>query len=148
VDDIDPKDRRFAVAIMAAELTDMKNGIREKILLTRSSEERLRIVLRELNEIDGMARAKKIASKITDEVDELDKNLKVGKPQLPPWALRITKGTKIEYFWNEEYGWCTGEVIEEPVTIFDEILLTIRFDDGEIHKLPLMADEKVRWRPG
>ena len=73
--------------------------------------------------------------------------MKVGK-QLPPWALRVTKGTKIEYFWNEEYGWCKGEVIDEPVTVVDEILLTIRFDDGEIHKLSLMAEEKVRWRPG
>ncbi|KAG7367017.1 hypothetical protein IV203_029687 [Nitzschia inconspicua] len=148
VDDIEPKDRRFSVAIMAAELTDMNNDIRKQILLTRNSEERLRIVLRELNEIDGMAKAKKIASQITDQVDELDKDLKVGKPQLPKWALQITKGTKIEYFWNEEYGWCKGEVIDEPVTVVDEILLTIRFEDGEIHKLPLMAEEKVRWRPG
>lgn len=148
VDDIDPKDRRFSVAVMAAELADMNNDIRKQILLTRNSEERLRIVLRELNEIDGMAKAKKIASKITDQTDELDKDLKVGKPQLPKWALQIRKGTKIEYFWNEEYGWCRGEVIEDPVTIVDEILLTIRFEDGEEHKLPLMADEKVRWRPG
>lgn len=148
VDDIEPKDRRFSVAIMAAELADMNNYIRKQILLTRNSEERLRIVLRELNEIDGMAKAKKIASKITDKVDELDKDLKVGKPQLPKWALQITKGTRIEYFWNEEFGWCKGEVIDEPVTVVDEILLTIRFDDGEVHKLPLMADEKVRWRPG
>ncbi|KAL3912325.1 MAG: hypothetical protein SGILL_006930, partial [Bacillariaceae sp.] len=149
IDDIDPHDRRFAVAIMAAELADVSNAVRKQILLTRNSEERLRIVLRELNEIDGMAKAKKIASTITDKTDELDKDLKIGKPQLPRWALQITKGTKIEYFWNEEYGWCGGVVVEEPVTVVDEILLTIRFDeDGEIHKLPLMADEKVRWRPG
>jgi hypothetical protein len=148
VDDIEPKDRRFSIAIMAAELVDMSNDIRKQILLTRNSEERLRIVLKKLNEIEGMAKAKKIASKITDNVDEMNKDLKVGKPQLPQWALKITKGNKVEYFWNEEYGWCRGEVIDEPVTVVDEILLTIRFDDGEIHKLPLMADDKVRWRPG
>ncbi|KAL3901869.1 MAG: hypothetical protein SGARI_006006 [Bacillariaceae sp.] len=121
----------------------MNNDIRKKILLTRNSEERLRIVLRELNEIDGMAKAKKIASEITEKTDEMDKDLTVGKPQLPRWALQITKGTKIDYFWNEEYGWCGGEVVADPVVVVDEILLTIRFKDGEIHKLPL-----VRWRPG
>ena len=148
VDDIEPQDRRFAIAIMAAELANMNNKIRQQILLTRNAEERLRIVLREVNEINGMATAKKIASTITNKVDELDKDLTVGKPELPRWALQITKGTKIEYFWNEEYGWCAGEVIEDPTTIVDEILLTIRFTDGEVHKLPLNAEDKIRWRPG
>jgi hypothetical protein len=148
VDDIEPQDRRFAIAIMAAELANMSNSGRQKILLTRNAEERLRIVLREVNEINGMATAKKIASTITSKVDELDKDLKVGTPELPRWALQLTKGTKIEYFWNEEYGWCAGEVMEDPVTVVDEILLTIRFYDGEVHKLPLNAEDKIRWRPG
>ena len=43
---------------MAAELVDMSNAIRKQILLTRNSEERLRIVLREINEIEGMTKAK------------------------------------------------------------------------------------------
>jgi len=148
VDDIEPSQRRFAVAIMAAELADLDNNIRKEILLTRDSEDRLRIVLRELKEIVGMAQARKLAATITDEADESEKDLRVGKPQLPPWAKQIKKGTKIEYFWNEEWGWCSGEVAEDPVTIVDELLLTIRFDDGEKHQLPLSGEDKLRWRPG
>jgi len=148
VDDIEPSQRRFAVATMAAELADLPNSVRQEILLTRDSEERLRIVLRELTEIVGMERARKLASSITDKSDESQKDLKVGKPQLPPWAKQIRKGTKIEYFWNEEWGWCPGTVVEDPVTIVDELLVTVRFDeDGEKHKLPLSGEDKLRWRP-
>ena len=147
VDDIEPSQRRFAVAIMAAELANVKNNLRQELLLVRNSEERLRIVLRELKEIVGMSQARKMASAITDKTDESDRDLKVGQPQLPPWARQITKGTKIEYFWNEEYEWCPGVVVEDPVTIADELLLTIRFEDGEEHRLPLNAADKLRWRP-
>merc|ERR1719464_469304 len=150
VDDIEPSQRRFAVAIMAAELTNLKNEVRQEILLVRNGKERLRIVLKELKEVVGMARARKMASSITDKTDEADRDLKVGKPQLPPWARQIRKGTKIEYFWNEEYGWCPGVVIDDPVTIVDELVLKIRFDDDddEVHRLPLSAEDKLRWRPG
>merc|ERR1712021_86235 len=126
----------------------MGNDLRKEILLVRNGQESLRIVLRELKEIVGMAQARQVASMITDKTDETDKDLKVGKPQLPPWAKQIKKGTNIEYFWNEEYGWCPGVVVEEPVTIVDELLVTIRFEDGEEHRLPLTPEDKLRWRPG
>jgi len=148
VDDIEPSRRRFAVAIMAAELANLKNDLRQEILLVRNGEERLRIVLREVMEKVGMAQARKLASSITDKTDESDRDLKVGKPQLPPWAQQIKKGTNIEYFWNEEWGWCPGIVVDDPITIADELLLTIRFEDGEEHRLPLTAEDKLRWRPG
>ena len=149
VDDIEPSQRRFAVAIMAAELANLKNDLRQEILLVRNGEERLRIVLRELKEIVGMAQARKLASSITDKTDEDDKDLKVGKPLLPPWVKQIKKGTNIEYFWNEEYEWCPGVVAEDPIIIADELLLTIRFDgEEETHRLPLSAEDKLRWRPG
>ena len=149
VDDIEPSQRRFAVAVMAAELANLKNDLRQKILLERNAEERLRIVLSELKEMVGMAQARKLASSITDKTDEDDRDLKVGKPMLPPWAKQIRKGTKIEYFWNEEYEWCAGVVAEDPVKIADELLLTIRFEgEDETYRLPLSAEDKLRWRPG
>jgi hypothetical protein len=147
VDDIAPKDRKFSIAIMAAELADMTNALRQRILLTRDAQERLRIVLKELDELVGMARARKMAAQITDKVDDSNKDLQVGPPQLPQWARSIRKGNRLEYFWNEEFGWVAGEVLEDPVTIVEELLLTVRFDDGETHKLPLTAEDKVRWRP-
>lgn len=147
IDEIEPKDRRFSIAVMAAELAEFNNDIRQKILLTRDALERLRIVAKELDDTVGMARARKLATKITDKSDDSDRDLKVGVPQLPPWAQTIVKGTRIEYYWNEEYDWVAGEVIEDPVKIVDEILLTIRFDDGEVHQLPLNGDDKARWRP-
>jgi hypothetical protein len=148
IDDIDPKDRRYAVAFMAAELANMSNDIRQQILVEQNSSQRLRIVLQELEEIVGMARARKLAASITDVTDESSKELKVGKPALPPWSRSIRKGTRIEYFWNEQAGWLGGRVAEDPVMILDELIVTVEFDDGEVHKLPFQADEKVRWRPG
>ena len=74
----------------------------------------------------------------------------MGQAALPPWTKRITKGTRVEYFWNEEWGWCGAEVVEEPMMVVDELLLTVRFDDepDQLRKIPFHADEKARWRPG
>jgi hypothetical protein len=71
----------------------------------------------------------------------------VGTPELPPWSKQITKGMKISYYWNEEWEWCDAEVIEDPVMIVDELIVTVRFEDGEVHKLPFHPEEKARWRP-
>lgn len=147
VDDIAPQDRRFAIAIMAAELAEFSNDARQKVLTTRDALDRLRIVATELDEIVGMARARKVATQITDKTNEDDRDLKVGNPNLPPWAKTIKKGTRIEYYWNEEFDWVAGEVTEDPVSIVDELLITVRFDDGEVHQLPLSGEDKARWRP-
>ena len=79
----------------------------------------------------------------------MSQNLNVGTPKLPSWSKKIKKGTILEYFWNEDYGWCRGQVIEDPLRIVpDEIVLTMHFpDDDSTHRLPFSADEKVRWRP-
>lgn len=138
----------YAAALLAAEITDFSASQRQTLLAMTNSIERLVYVRSILEETVGMARARKMAEQITAATDEASKDLKIGTPQLPPWAKSIRKGTQVEYFWNEEYGWCRGEVIEDPIRIVDEILLTVRFfEDGETHRLPFSADEKVRWRP-
>lgn len=71
----------------------------------------------------------------------------VGTPELPPWSKQIRKGTKVSYYWNEEWEWCDAEVIEDPAMVVDELLVTVRFDDGEVHRLPFHPDERARWRP-
>jgi hypothetical protein len=148
VDDIAPDGRQFAIAIMGAALADFSNDLRQELLVCRNRQERLRMVLKHLDEVVGMARARKMASQITEGIDNDDRDLKVGAPQLPPWAKSIVKGTKVEYFWSEKDGWFPGVVIEVPVMVLDELLITVRFSDGEVQKLPFTGDEKVRWRPG
>lgn len=54
---------------------------------------------------------------------------------------------RIAYYWNEEWEWCEAEVMEDPVMVVDELLITLRFADGEVHRLPFHPDEKARWRP-
>ena len=147
VDDFEPSQRRFAVAMMAAELVDLNQEIREEILVTRNGKERLQLVAKELQDLIGMARARKVALAITNQNDDTEKDLQVGTPQLPTWTKQIHKGTRVEYYWNDEWKWCAGVVVDDPVTIIDELLITLRFEDGEIHRLPFRADEKVRWRP-
>ena len=91
--------------------------------------------------------AKKLTEEIVGKTDESSRDLKVGEATLPAWVKAIKKGIRIEYFWSEVDGWCTGEVAEDPVRIVDELLVTVLFDDGETHRLPFRADKKVRWSP-
>eukprot|EP00977_Amphora_coffeiformis_P020032 scaffold7808_cov184-Amphora_coffeaeformis.AAC.11 len=136
---------------MAAEMANLGNDVRRQILKTTSGKERLQIVLKHLEDTVGMVRARKVANTITEQVTGESatdpKDLQVGQPALPPWASAIRKGMRIEYYWNEEWDWCVGTVVEDPVWIVNEYILTIQFEDGEIHKLPFEADEKARWRP-
>ena len=142
-----PTEMYFSVAFMAAEMANLENGVRRKILTMTNGVERLRYVTGLMEDLVGMARARKMANSITEKVNESSKDLKVGTPKLPPWANSIVKGSRLEYFWNEQEGWCKGKVVEEPVMIVDELIITVEFDDGEVHRLPFSADEKVRWRP-
>lgn len=140
-------ERLYAVAIMATEFAALGNDIRKQILTETEGVARLRMVLKNVEEKISLAQAKKITDEITEQNDEESRDLKVGKPSLPPWAKSIKKGTKIEYFWNETEGWCNGVVTEDPVMVVDELLITVLFDDGETHKLPFQGIEKARWRP-
>lgn len=140
----------FTVAMMAAELTNLNNNARRAFLRTTDGVERLRLVLGVVEETVGMSRARKMANEITEETDEDSKDLKVGEPVLPPWAKTIRKGARLEYYWNEEWGWSEGEVVEEPVMVLNEILLAVQFDQDEkgiVQRLPFTPDDKVRWRP-
>lgn len=153
----DPTDRYYSVAFMAAEMANLNNAVRRRMLQLTSGVERLRtVVLPVLEEIVGMARARQVAHDIVQptaaDAEAIDlaggQDLQVGAPTLPPWAAQIRKGVRIEYFWNEEYEWVAGTVVEDPMWIVDEYVLTIEFDDGETHRLPFDANEKARWRPG
>lgn len=159
------KDRIFAVAMIAGELANLPSDVRVKMLMTTNGVARLRLVLRELSSMLSMGSARKITKslslnagengdninvdqKILQEAEDAQKQLQVGTPRLPPWADQIKKGIRVEYFWNEDEGWCPGTVCEDPIKIMDEIVVTVRFDDdGSIHKLPFRGDDKARWRP-
>ena len=144
-----PLERNFAVGMMAAELANVNNEVRKQIVSTTDGVRRLRIVCEQLEEKVGMNQARKVANQITDSQDESSKDLQVGPPTLPPWAAQIRKGVRVDYYWNDEFEWCSGTVVEEPLKIMDEMVVTVEFDaDGERHRLPLNPDEKVRWRPG
>jgi len=143
-----PTEQYFTVAFMAAEMANLSNFVRRKCLVMTDGLKRLRYVLQQVETQLGMERARKLASGITDQADESEKDLQVGQPTLPPWAKQIRKGMRLEYYWNEEYGWCQGEVVEEPLFVVDEVILTVYFEsDGTTHRLPFSPDEKVRWRP-
>ncbi|KAL3776532.1 hypothetical protein ACHAWO_003389 [Cyclotella atomus] len=83
-----------------------------------------------------------------EAAEEAHKELKVGVPSLPPWANQIRDGVRVEYFWNEEEGWCAGTVVGDPIRIMNEYLITVEFDDdGSVHRLSLRGEDKARWRP-
>jgi len=115
--------------------------------------------------VDGMQRVERITAKIEEEIsllraraltrelkdtvskeDEYKLDLKIGAPSLPPWAAGIQVGTRLEYYWNEDYGW-TGAQIVKRMEIAGELLFDVLFDDGETHRLPFLPEDKIRWRP-
>jgi hypothetical protein len=159
------RDRMFAVAMIAGELAQLPTDIRVKMLITTNGVARLRLVLRELSSMVSLDSARKITKSLSlsaggdgddisidnkslQQAEDAQKQLQVGTPRLPPWADQIKKGIRVEYFWNEDEGWCPGTVCEDPIKIIDEIIVTVKFDDdGSIHKLPFRGDDKARWRP-
>lgn len=161
----DERDRLFAVAMLAGELASLPSELRAKMLATTNGVERLRLVLRYLSSMLSMDSAKKIAKSLSlggggdgkdinidtkslQEAEDSQKQLQVGTPKLPSWAGQIKKGVRLEYWWDEHEGWCPGIVVEEPLKIMEEMVVTVQFDDdGSIHKLPFRGDEKARWRP-
>ena len=138
--------RCFAIGMMAVEIAELDFEQRKDALVTTNGCYRLRTVLQIMESKISMARAKKMAEQLTSTNDD-EKELQVGKPSMPPWVKSIQAGTRLEYFWSENDGWCSGTVIER-LDIADEILLSIKFDDdGSTHRIPFTAEEKVRWRP-
>jgi hypothetical protein len=143
-----PKEQSFAIAMMAAEICQFDNELRSQMLQMTDGVARLKLVCHKVEETVGRNQAMKITQELT-EPDEDEKELQVGAPQLPAWAAQIKKGTRVDYYWNDEWEWASGEVVQDPVKIMDEYLINVKFDaDGEVHTLPLNPDDKVRWRPG
>jgi len=143
------KERQYAVAMMVAEMVEVESEVRKEILNLVDGMERMRVLLRVVEGNVQRGAAEQLVEDIVGKSDEESKDLQVGEPILPPWAKSISKGTTIEYYWNDEFEWCAGTVVDDPMMIVDELILTIQFDsDDEIHRLPFRADEKVRWRPG
>ncbi|GKY98285.1 hypothetical protein MPSEU_000786100 [Mayamaea pseudoterrestris] len=143
-----PAEQYYCLSFLAAEVAGFPNDARCKCLVMTDAVNRMRFVLQTLNEKVSRQQAMSLAELITARQDEDEKDLKVGAPTLPPWARQIRKGMRLEYYWNEEWEWCVGEVVEEPLFIVDEVILMVHFPkDGSTHRLPVTADEKARWRP-
>lgn len=158
----DEGERLYAVAMMAGELANLPSDVRVQMITTQNGTERLRLVLRELASILSLDSARRMAKSLslgngsdqvpTDAASLMEaedaKKEQVGSPSLPVWASQIKKGIGIEYWWDETVGWSVGTVVEDPVKVIDELIITVTFDDdGSTHRLPLKGDEKARWRP-
>lgn len=148
-----PMERCFTIGFMAAEMANLPNNLRSKILRTTNGLERLRIVLQELETTVGMTRARKMAHSITHPVNEGETarqdNIADNQPSaFPAWVSRTLKqGVRVEYFWDDEVEWRKGTVVDDPVFVVTEYVMTIKFDDShEVHKLAVEPREKERWR--
>jgi len=94
-----------------------------------------------------MARVRKVSRRNYRgrSVERFDR---AGQPILPSWAKSIRM--MVDYWWNDEYEWCRGKVVEDPVPITaDELLVTVHFVKtmGQRIDYHFTVDEKVRWRP-
>mmetsp|Transcript_20956 Transcript_20956/g.37935 ORF Transcript_20956/g.37935 Transcript_20956/m.37935 type:complete len:297 (+) Transcript_20956:593-1483(+) len=64
--------------------------------------------------------------------------------------IGLQTGMRIEYWYNEEWGWCSGKLVyEERMTLAGETvsLWTFKYDsDGSEEGLRLTLENKPRWR--
>lgn len=74
---VSPVECYFALAFLAAEIVDLKNPFRRKMLRLTNGLDRLWLVLQEVKDAVRMARARKVAKEITDATDESSKDLMV-----------------------------------------------------------------------
>jgi predicted DNA-binding protein YlxM (UPF0122 family) len=72
-----PIERYYAIGMLAAEMANVDNRIRQTIIPMTDGLARLRVVLRELESAVDLNRARKMANAITNELDEDQKDLKV-----------------------------------------------------------------------
>jgi predicted DNA-binding protein YlxM (UPF0122 family) len=72
-----PIERYYAIGMLAAEIANVDNRIRQTIIPITDGLARLRVVLRELESAVDLNRARKMANTITNELDEDQKDLKV-----------------------------------------------------------------------
>jgi predicted DNA-binding protein YlxM (UPF0122 family) len=72
-----PIERYYAIGMLAAEMANVDNRIRQTIISMTDGLARLRVVLRELESAVNLNRARKMAHTITNELDEYEKDLKV-----------------------------------------------------------------------
>jgi len=145
-----PLVRYSTTAFLAAEIGSFDNPTRIQMLQTRDSINRLKIAVQALQRIISQEQARKIAEEVTKTTGGDEKDLKVGKAQMPPWVRQMGVGTRVEYYWNEEWGWCAATIMDVQ-KIVDEYLFTLKFDDDEdgdeLRKIPFTPEDKVRWRP-
>lgn len=148
-----PPLRYLTTAMLAAEIGAFDNPTRIQMLQTRDPIFRLKLALQALQRIISQEQARKIAEEVTkitsSEGD--DQDLKVGAPSMPPWVRQLGIGTRVEYYWNEEWDWCAATIVDVQ-KIVDEYIFTLKFDDDEdgddaLIKVPFLPEDKVRWRP-
>ena len=61
--------------------------------------------------------------------------------------LKLPEGTRVEFWYNEEYGWLEATVKRTVVGPGRQILHTLEFDiDSTWEDVPLMPGDP-RWRP-
>lgn len=153
----DPTESSYALGMLGLDILSLSSVSPDSsslvylsdLLKTVDSVARLELVTGKMEEEISLLRAKKFARELKEESskkDESVKDLKVGAPSLPPWAKSIQAGTKVEYYWNEDYGWAGAKVMKR-MEIAGELLFDLQFDDGESHRVPFLPDDKIRWRP-
>jgi len=138
--------RRYAIGMMMCEIGDISFEERCEALRTTDGIQRLQKLVAILEGKISLERAKNMAQQISESTDGDKRQLKVGQASLPPWSKHIKEGVKVEYYWNEELGWCLGTV-KGKMKVLDEILVDVEFEGGDTHRLPFNGLEKARWRP-
>ena len=59
----------------------------------------------------------------------------------------LPEGARIEYWYNEDYGWIEGELVKAERIAGEVVWWAVKFPvDGTTENLKLNMDTKARWR--
>lgn len=83
------------------------------------------------------------------DAPDADLDSAVARPGAEAQFSEVPEGTRLEYWWNEEWGWCAATVVGKLRPLNGKLVHALQFDsDGSVEDCSLYFDDGGRrWRP-
>jgi len=147
----DERLRMESLGFLVADTLQLDFNDTVKVFATRDPRERFRLLLDFLAPIRSELAAMKTldAIGIESEVLPTEEGAAAATTRVGS-SLGLAPGLKVEYWYNEEWGWCTGTLVRCKTTRIageDITNWTFKYDsDGSEQELRLTLENKARWR--
>ncbi|GKY90678.1 hypothetical protein MPSEU_000041200 [Mayamaea pseudoterrestris] len=151
IDDLYPsiEEKYYCIGLLSMEFVRLTNDERRIYLSMTDSVERMRVMLGLLRQQLSVSDAgSNLGLTVNNDVEPVGllaaKNVENDKRPLPAsfaWDTKLLPGMIVEYYYNDELGWCRGKVMTESIVTFDGSMVKVYFP--HLKKSPcLFIDEK------